>query len=168
MTEFLRSQPAIRPSAHDIQRSFLENGLHVDCYIDYGENHFDLGSGRCHVYSIPFTLDRIIHPSHGFPGGHFSYVRNVYIWDSIYSFEKAFFARISHAFPLLNRLTINIRLKQKNIPGEDSAVIENPRLTELNINEGHIDYVEQFLSDMNTRLLCLNKLTMRYNHLRTQ
>ena len=168
VTECLLSQPAIRPSADDIRRSFLENGHHVDCYIDYGENHLDLlGLDRCHVYSVPFTLHRIIHLSHGFPGGHFSYVRNVYIRDWIHSFDKAFFARISHSFPLLNRLTINIRLKQKRIPEEDSAFIEYPRLTELNIVNGHIDYVEQFLSDMNTRLLCLNKLKMRYNHLRT-
>ncbi|CAF1310975.1 unnamed protein product [Rotaria sordida] len=42
------------PTPDDIRRTFTERGYHVDCYIDYGIYN----SGRCHVYSSSFDMER--------------------------------------------------------------------------------------------------------------
>ncbi|CAF1377813.1 unnamed protein product [Rotaria sordida] len=59
------------PTPDDIRRTFTERGYHVDCYIDYGIYN----SGRCHVYSSSFDMERMCHITHSFPGGMFINVR---------------------------------------------------------------------------------------------
>ncbi len=61
----------VKPSSDDIRRTFIERGHHVDCYIDYCKYRSD----RCHVYSIPFNMNRIFAITHSFPGGNFINVR---------------------------------------------------------------------------------------------
>jgi len=151
----------VNPSSDDIRRTFIERGHHVDCYIDY----FKYRSDRCHVYSIPFNINRIFAITHSFPGGNFIYVRILCINDDIHSFEQEFFARISRAFPLLSRLSLDIRYERKKISEEKSSIIEYSHLTELRFCNVHIDYVEQFLSESNTRLPCLNKIYISYEDL---
>ena len=158
----------VKPSPDDIRRTFIQNGHHVDCYIDEYTDEI----GRCHVYSLPFTMDHIQYITSRFPGGMFANVCALYVCDSSRAFEHAFFARIARSFPLLSTLTVSNTIEQVgrsicqlNKSTRSSSVIEYPRLTELNLPGVHIDYVEQFLSSMNTRLPCLRNLWIRYEHL---
>jgi hypothetical protein len=162
------AQPELSPD--DIRRTFIEKGHHVDCYIDYHYRNI----GRCHVYSLPFNMERIRHITHSFPGGMFMNVRVLRMCDDYHSFEHGFFAQISRSFPLLSRLTLCNTTEQKEKPSrqlvkpeELSSIIEYSHLVELNCACVHIDYVEQFLSNSNTRLPCLNKLDVQYEHLVT-
>jgi hypothetical protein len=87
--------------------------------------------------------------------------------DEYDSFEHSFFAKISHSFPLLRRLIMHNKIEQKGKFEEVSSIIEFSHLVELNCTHVHINYVEQFLSDLNTRLPSLIKLHVRYEHLET-
>ena len=157
-----------KPSPDDIRRTFIQNGHNVDCYIDdYTEE-----IGRCHVYSLPFTMDDIHYITSRFPGGTFANVRVLRLRDICRSFEHSFFARIARSFPLLNELAVSNTteqigrsIRQLNKLIQVSSVIEYPHLAKLDLTFVHIDYVEQFLSSMNTRLPCLTKLWVRYEHL---
>ncbi|CAF3397645.1 unnamed protein product [Rotaria sp. Silwood2] len=169
VTQYITINEEPRPCSDSIRRTFTEAGRDTDCYVDYYLN----GTGRCHVYSLPFTLERIRHISHSFPGGMFINVRILRVFD-MYPFENAFFARIALAFPLLNHLTISNAIKQKKKSShqlenseEESSIIEYPHLIELVFSCVHIDYVEQFLSSLNTRLPCLSKLHVQYEQLVT-
>jgi len=112
--------------------------------------------------------------THGFPGGMFMNVRVLRMFDTFDSFEHEFFAKISSAFPLLSRLRLfntteqkKKQLRQLEKLEETFSVIEYPNLIELDFPCVHIDYVEQFLSNLNTRLPCLSKLRVEYEHLVT-
>ncbi|CAF4007103.1 unnamed protein product, partial [Rotaria magnacalcarata] len=102
----------IQPSADDIRRTFVQIGIHVDCYMEYNSH----GIGRCHVYSLPFTMTHIHIITYNFPGGMFINVRVLRIIDFVHSFDQAFFARISHAFPLLSHLSLTITAELKEKP----------------------------------------------------
>ncbi|CAF3439647.1 unnamed protein product [Rotaria socialis] len=158
----------IQPSADDIRRTFAQIGIHVDCYMEY-DSH---GISRCHVYSLPFTMTHIHIITYNFPGGMFINVRVLRIIDFVHSFDQAFFARISHAFPLLSHLSLTITAELKEKPSrqlknveETRSIVEYPRLSELTFFGAHIDYVEQFLCNLYTHLPCLSKLFVEYQHL---
>ncbi|CAF4236934.1 unnamed protein product [Rotaria socialis] len=159
-----------KPSSDDIRRTFIERGHHVDCYIDYHTDKI----GRCHVYSLPFTMERIHYITSRFPSGMFMNVRVLRVCDIDRSFENTFFAKISCSFPLLSELTVSNTTERLEKPShqwgkskEASSIIEYSCLVKLIVLDVHIDYVEQFLSSLNTRLPCLNKLHIRYEHLAT-
>ncbi|CAF3769969.1 unnamed protein product, partial [Rotaria magnacalcarata] len=159
-----------KPSSDDIRRTFIERGHHVDCYIDYHTDKI----GRCHVYSLPFTMERIHYITSRFPGGMFMNVRVLRVCDIDRSFENTFFAKISRSFPLLSELTVSNTTERLEKPSykwktskEASSIIEYSSLVKLILVDVHIDYAEQFLSTLNTRLPCLNKLHIRYEHLTT-
>ena len=78
-----------------------------------------------------------------------------------------YFALISHAFPSLSSLSLVIRCERKKTSEETSSIIEFSCLTELRFRKEHIDYVEQFLSDDNTRVPCLSKPHIKYAYLAT-
>jgi hypothetical protein len=170
-TEYVQINQQPKPSADDIRRTFIERGYSADCYIDYGH----INSGRCHVYSVPFDMECMCHITHGFPGGMFRNVRVLYLQDFFHSFEHELFARISRSFPLLSGLTLYNSIEQKEKPlhqlvkpEEASSIIEYSHLVELYYDHDvHIDYVEEFLSNLNTRLPCLSKLRVKYEQLVT-
>jgi hypothetical protein len=149
----------------DIQSTFVQN---VDGYIDYQPN----GNSRCHIYSLPFTMEYLHDITNNFPGGIFTNVRTLSIFDKIHPFEHDFFNRISHSFPLLNSLMV-FNLKQQNEKQTRQlfnnekrfSIIEFSRLSQLNLRDAHFDYVEQFLLHTNTYLPCLNQLEIQYEHL---
>ncbi|CAF3263786.1 unnamed protein product [Rotaria sp. Silwood2] len=162
VTEYVRmNEQQLKPTPDDIRRTFTERGYHVDCYIDYGFYN----SRRCHVYSIPFDNERMCHITHGFPGGMFINVRILRMKDDFYSFEHKFFAQVSRSFPLLSRLMVSNLKEQKEKHLEKSSIIDFSHLIELECPNVHIDYVEQFLFDSNTRLSCLNKIYISYEQL---
>ncbi|CAF4338237.1 unnamed protein product, partial [Adineta steineri] len=161
-----------KPSSDDVRQTFIENGYHVDCYIDYYTDVTTAELGRCHVYSLPFTTEHIQYISSRFPGGVFGNVRVLRVVDTKRSFGKTFFAKISRSFPLLTRLTVSNTIEQVEKPSwrlkkfnETSSIITYPHLAELVLSDVHIDYVEQFLFSFNTCLPCLNSLHVQYEHL---
>ncbi|CAF4548961.1 unnamed protein product [Rotaria socialis] len=170
VTERVRLDQQLRPSPGDILSAFIERGYNADCYINY-DHH---GLGRCHVYSLPFNMEHIRPITGSFPGGRFMNIRVLHIFDTIQSFEHEFFAQISLSFPVLNHLTLSNKIS-KNVtplqqvlkPENATSVIEYSHLVELYCFDVHIDYVEQFLSNLNTRLPCLSKLHVKYEHLVT-
>jgi hypothetical protein len=105
--------------------------------------------------------------SHSFPGGLFKNVSVLWMRDEYQSFEYSFFIKISQSFPLLRRLTITNRIEQKQKSKEVSSIIEFPHLIELDCRDAHINYVEQFLSNLNTYLPSLIKFHVQYEHLLT-
>jgi hypothetical protein len=157
------------PTSEDIRRTFIERGHHVDCYIDYNVDE----SSRSHIYSLPFTLERIHFITSKFPGGMFMNVRVLRVCDMQRSFEKIFFAKIARSFPLLRRLIVFDLIERLEKPWyqlkksqETSSIIEFSHLAELILQDVHIDYVEQFLSSANTSLPSLTALTVQYEHLK--
>ncbi|UJR29402.1 hypothetical protein I4U23_010614 [Adineta vaga] len=153
-----------KPTSHDIRQTFVERGYHVDCYIDYDVFNF----GRCHVYSLPFYMQRISHIRHNFPGGMFNNVGVLCMRDLDHPFEHKFFAMISTSFPLLRRLKIsnnNKQEEQQQKHEDKSSIIHFSHLVELEYFRVHVDYVEQFLCESSTRLPCLNKICISYQQL---
>jgi hypothetical protein len=158
------------PSSDDIRRTFIQKGYLVDCYIDYCRNK----TGRCHVYSLPYTMNYIHHITNNFPGGLFMSVRRLIVYDTVHSFEHNFFVRLSQSFPLLKILSLQNTTKQEkkrsyqsNQHEQTSLVVKYPYLTDLYFGCVHIDYVEQLLIDSNTCLPCLKKLYIGYEKLFT-
>ena len=157
-----------KPTSDFIRRTFIENGYDADCYIDNPRDDI----GRYHIYSLPFTMDRIHSIKSRFPGGNFVNVRILRVWDLDRSFEHAFFVKISRSFPMLSELTVSNTIERLGKPSwaltkskQLPSIIEFPHLIELHLLHVHIDYVEQFLSNFNTHVPSLNKLYMKYQHL---
>lgn len=143
-------------SIDDIQRTFVQD---IGGYIDYIPHEV----GRCHVYSLLFTMKYLHTITNNFPGGMFMSVCSLSVIDPIHSFEHDFFKRLSRSFPLLSDLTVfnGIQQKQKHI----SSIVEFPHLSKLNLEYAHMDYAEQFLLNTNSHLPCLNHLEIPYEHL---
>lgn len=147
---------ADQKSPDDIRRTFIQD---MDCYVDYFLN----GHSRCHIYSLPFTMEYLHSINNSFPGGIFMNVLTLSIFDSVHPFEHDFFERISHSFPLLYRLTIYNEIQQNE--KQTSSVVKFPHLCELNLEYTHIDYTKQFLLDTNTHLPRLTELQIQFEHL---
>ncbi|UJR16281.1 hypothetical protein I4U23_003187 [Adineta vaga] len=161
-----------KPSSDDIRRTFIDNGYHADCYIDYSDMNDTIG--RCHIYSLPFTMKSIQRVTSKFPGGTFTNVRRLRILDFERSFENSFFVKISQSFPLLHLLSVSNTIERLEKPShramknkDTSSVIEFPNLMEIYLVDVHIDYVEQFLCCLNTRLPSLSTLHAHYEQLLT-
>ncbi|CAF4279210.1 unnamed protein product, partial [Rotaria sordida] len=144
------------PSNEDIQytfKDFLNNEI-ISCV-----NYFpEYNEGICLIYSYPYTLRYYENIANNFPGGLFTCVYDVSLYDE-HPFEHEFFIRIQKSFPFMERLTIMNRKAQndkqckklKNT-NQDLLVIEYSHLKRLILNEAHDDYVEQFLLDTKTCL----------------
>jgi len=165
VTENVPIDKELLPTSDDVRRALIQRGYHVDCYIDY----YIGDKGRCHIYSLPFTMEQMHIVTNNFPGGLFMSVRKLCVNDSLRPFEHDFFAHISRAFPLLNRLSIyNLNGQRKKLIDEQaSSIIEFSYLLELHLTWAHIDYIQQFLFQSNTSLPCLNKLHAQYEDLIT-
>jgi len=156
-------------TSYDIRRAFIQRGHRIDCYVDY-----HTGSGRCHIYSLPFVMERMHRVNNNFPGGLFMSVRSLCVFDCCRPFEHDFFARIARDFPLLNSLKVsNLHQQNKKLTHqpdeheETSSIIQYSHLAALKLGFAHIDYVKQFLLASRTRLPPLNKLHVSYDKLKT-
>ncbi len=156
-----------KPTSDFIRRTLIENGYNADCYINYITNEL----ARCHIYSLPFTMDRIHKITSRFPGGNFVNIRILYVFDIDRSFEHAFFLKICRSFPMLNELTVFNDIERIEKPSwtwtksKKTSIIQYPHLSTLNLRCAHVDYVEQFLLNSNTHLPSLHKLYVKYDHL---
>ncbi|CAF3465394.1 unnamed protein product [Rotaria sp. Silwood1] len=143
-------------SNEDIQHTFKDfsNSQIISC-----ANYFlESNKGQCHIYSCPFTIRSYENIANNFPGGLFTCVCNVSLFDER-PFEHEFFLRIAQSFPFIKKLSINNRKAQKNKQNrklknnnQDLLIIEYPYLKWLGFDEAHDDYVEQFLLDTKTCL----------------
>ncbi|CAF2368097.1 unnamed protein product [Rotaria sp. Silwood2] len=143
-------------SNEDIQHTFknFSNSQIISCVNYFLESN----KGQCHIYSCPFTIRSYENIANNFPGGLFTYVCNVSLFDER-PFEHEFFIRIAQSFPFIKKLSINNRKAQKNKQNrklknnnQDLLIIEYPYLKWLDFDEAHDDYVEQFLLDTKTCL----------------
>ncbi|CAF3468592.1 unnamed protein product, partial [Rotaria socialis] len=125
--------------------------------------------GRCHIYSVSSTMERMHVITNKFPDGIFMNVRIVYVSDSMHSIEYDFFVRISQAFPLLKDLTVLSTVNQQKSTNEldgyeqTFSIIEYSHLMTLDLISSHIDYAKQFL--LKTSLPRLSTLGIDYEHL---
>ena len=148
------------PAPDDVKRPLIHRGYNVECYTDYS----DFALGQCHIYSLPFTMERMDTFTNKFPGGLFMTVRQFVACGDRHPFNHDFFVRISQAFPLLNKLTIfNRNEQQEEVTHEQTlSIIKFPHLTTLRLSISSVDYAKQFLFDFKTCLPCLNTLYITY------
>ncbi len=154
-----------RPSADDIRSTFIQ-GRPFDCYVDYNCG----GRCRCHIYSLPLSLIYLQGITNNFPGGEFLHVRILSVVDTMRPFEQEFFERITRSFPLLKSFTVfNLREQKRSQQYLDneqvSSFVEYSHLTELDLRDTHIDYVEQFLKNTRIYLPYLHVIRVPYEHL---
>jgi hypothetical protein len=152
------------PRSDDIRRVLIERGYNVGCYIDYLLNE----RGRCHIYSLPFTMERINAITNKFlSDGIFMNVRKVYVNDPMRSIEYNFFDLISKTFPLLEDLTVLCMVNQNKLDEHKQifSIIKYSRLITLDLIMSHLDYTKQFLFNTNTRLPRLTTLHIDYENL---
>jgi hypothetical protein len=170
VTEHVTIDEKYLPTSDDVRRALVQKGYNVDCYIDYQWSE----GGRCHIYSLPFTMERINTITTTFlSAGVFMNVRKLCISDTMRSVEHDFFVQISQAFPLLEDLTVfsMVKQKQRSDKGDEHeqtiSTIEYSRLLTLDLTMSHIDYAKQFLLNTNTRLPRLRTLAIDYENLLT-
>jgi hypothetical protein len=91
------------PSNEDIQNTFINFKVNqiISC-VNYSRNK---KVGRCHIYSLPYTMKYYKNIANNFPSGVFKCVRKISLSD-IHPFEHEFFIRISQAFPFLKILSL--------------------------------------------------------------
>ncbi|CAF5170685.1 unnamed protein product, partial [Rotaria magnacalcarata] len=94
-------------------------------------------------------MERMDTLSNKFPGGLFMTVRHLVAQHLFRPFEHDFFVRISHSFPLLNKLTLMNTNEQeekltyqKNEHEQTSSIIEFSHLMILNFTISALDYAE--------------------------
>ncbi|CAF3414452.1 unnamed protein product [Rotaria socialis] len=110
---FWFDSPMNIPSNEDIQQAFKDfKDMHIISCVDYFQKR---KYSQCLVYSYPYKLQHYHEITNQFPGGLFTYVREV-IYDE-YPFEHEFFLRIARSFPLVEKLTL-INKKKKKLIGE--------------------------------------------------
>ncbi|CAF4808064.1 unnamed protein product, partial [Rotaria sp. Silwood2] len=109
--------------------------------------------GQCHIYSYPFTILNYPNITNNFPGGLFTCVSEVSLFDE-HPFEHEFFIQIAQSFPFMKKLTVANRKPQNNKQcgrsnnnNQDLLIIQYSHLKYLRFKGTHDDYVEQFLLD---------------------
>ncbi|CAF3935349.1 unnamed protein product [Adineta steineri] len=126
-----------------------------------------------HIFSLPYTIDTSLTLTSGFPGGLLPNVRDLLLMDLRNSFDHQFFMIIAQSFPYLTDLSIHNheqqqqykRLNEADENNPQLSIIEFSHLNNLRLDSSHIDYAEQFLDEMNTRLPCLIHLDVSYEDL---
>ena len=151
------------PSNADIQSTFKDlEDFQIVSYIHYFPyDHV----GQCHIYSQPFTMNYLYRLTNSFPGGLFTFVHKVSLFDE-HPFEHEFFIRIAQSFPLLRTLSIENQSPQKHKQcqhlNEDHCslpLIKYSHLTLLSLDMAHDDYIEQFL--IHTKTCLPNCISLR-------
>ena len=136
-------------------------------------NYINSREALCSIFSLPFAFDRLEDIGNVFPDTIFNYVTYLLLQDVI-PFNHEFFIRVARAFPLLNhfrimnfksQLSCNLNTFSSD-NNQSFPIAQYPYLTSLDMRSGNLDYVEQFLNETKTYLLCLTELTVSYNDLR--
>jgi hypothetical protein len=77
VTQGVTIDEELLPKSDEVLCALIPRGYNVGCYIDYLYNTF----GRCHIYSLPFTMKRIHEITTKFPGGIYTHVRHLVVND---------------------------------------------------------------------------------------
>ncbi|CAF0886671.1 unnamed protein product [Rotaria sp. Silwood1] len=141
-------------SKEDIQNTFKDfQYTQMICYMDHFRKRKEC---QCHVYTYPSQMSYYQYLSNQFPGGYYSYVRFVSLYDE-YPFEHEFFLQIAQSFLFIEKLVLINREPQQHKQSYKSmndnchlSIVEYSHLIELNIEQVHDDYVEEFLCDTKT------------------
>ncbi|CAF3287237.1 unnamed protein product [Rotaria sp. Silwood2] len=137
-------------------RKYQQVGSYVDDKITKNES-------RCHVYSLPYEFNTFLHLTSCFPGGMFDKVKSLTMTDQRL-FEHELFEKISRDFSYLQELVV-LNSKPQKYKQRTSTLITFVYLVKLDLHLAHIDYVEQFLLETNTRLPHLKNLVIEYKQL---
>jgi hypothetical protein len=156
-------------SDEDVQRTFTNIGYQqVACIVNY----FRTFKAICHIFSLPFTFDRLEKIANKFLPIIFNNVTYLKVYDVI-PFKHEFFHRIVQAFPSLKSFCIMNYMPQpqtvEKTPCDNHqlySIVEYPHVTSLDIKCVHIDYIEQFLFETKAYLPCLIELKVNYDQLR--
>lgn len=153
-------------STNDIQETFNKRQYQqVACVVNY-----EFTIGICHVFSLPFSFDRLEYLGNKFPNIIFNHVTLLKLDDSV-AFKHEFFVRIARSFPLLKELHILNGTSQFFFWDDEQiyfryhisySIVEFPHLTSLHMKFAGRDYVEQFLNNTKTNLPRLTKLEINY------
>ena len=137
------------PSKEDIQRTFI--GFHYPDIVSCVDYFRERESAQCHVYSYPCLMPYYDDITNNFPGGFFPCVRVVSLYDEV-PFEHEFFMRIVRSFPFMENLSLMNRKSQNHKQFSESisqnqhiSIVEYCYLTELDMDQVHDDYIEEFL-----------------------
>ena len=151
---FIRNQMYL-PSTKDIQRTFIHFPVHpIISYVDY---FLKAKESQCHIYSYPSRVKYCEYITNNFPGGLFTNVRHMALYDE-HPFEHDFFVRIQKSFPFIERLAVynhkpqNCKQSYQSNSDQSLDVIKYSLLNALNIIHAHDNYIEQFLFDTRTDL----------------
>jgi hypothetical protein len=141
------------PSTEDIQRTFIH--FPINPIISYVDCFPEAKQSQCHIYSYPSLVEYYDEITNNFPGGLFTNVSHVSLFDE-HPFEHDFFVRIQKSFPLIERLSVSNHKPQNSKQSYQSNsdqcldVIKYSYLNELDLIHAHDDYIEQFLFDTKT------------------
>ena len=163
--------PLIAPHDHrftnDVQNTFNHWKYgRVNCHVDY----FTDKAGQCHIYSIPYPLERISGVTNSFFGNSFHLVIDLRLFD-IRPFEHDYFNWISRGLPLLKYLGIdNMTQQQRSVEIESLSNNSNSinhflRLVSITLTEVHTDYINEFLCQSKSHVPRLSSLKIKYAQL---
>ncbi|UJR34276.1 hypothetical protein I4U23_021680 [Adineta vaga] len=109
---------------------------------------------RCHAYSYPSLTKSYDYVTNSFPGGLFSHVRRVVLYDER-PFEHELFLRACKSFPFLTQLAVTDEKSQykNNSNNENLLPVEFTHLNRLIMIDVHDDYIEQFLFDTKIKII---------------
>ncbi|CAF1330049.1 unnamed protein product [Rotaria sordida] len=146
------------PSNEDIQNTFknVTSNQIISCIDYFPKIHRFL----CHIYSYPYTLMYYQKITNNFPGGLFTYVHHISLYDER-PFEHEFFLQIAKSFPFIKDLRLYNLEPQKNNKQQQS-IVEYPHLIVLDLRRIHANYLEQFLND--TKMSLLNDIVLHVNY----
>ena len=151
-------------SSEHIQQPFIHiRQQQVACVV----NNINSSQIVCSIFSIPFTFDRLQDIGNQFPNISFSYVTYLRVQD-VFPFDRRFFIRVAHAFPLLKTLRVSNYYSQSVSDLDDNQSYEIAKylhLTYLHVLGAHKSYLEQFLNERKTYVPCLAKLKVAHHHL---
>lgn len=161
-TFYLHHANGYGPSTDDVQRTFAPQAS-VRCFVDYAPD----GRSQCHIFSVPFAFDYLEGITNHFPDDRFMNVRELLVCDWAQPFEREFFERIAHSFPLLQSWIVLNKNEPQERAGWETLFppVEYRHLVHLNIRGSHIAYVEHFLRHTRMNVPRLTNINIDYEKL---
>ena len=163
----IEHHPVCSISSEEVKQTFTNIGYdHVGCIV----TNLSFMS-TCNIFSIPFVFDHLDYIGNTFPPIVFTHVIHLTLDDEV-PFKHEFFIRIASCFPSLKELRLlnsepqsQLSVKSNSDDHQENPVVQYPYLVSLDLEDAHIDYLEQFLNETKTHLPRLTKLTVRYDRL---
>ncbi len=137
----MNSESVPNLSNNEIQQTFINIGYEQMTSIIHNVIY---GHNVCHIFSLPYAVDRLDMIVNNFPNLIFNNVTYLWLYDSVL-FKHEFFMRIARSFPLLKYLVIMNSDSQLSKSGQSESynnkqsysIVEYPHLTILNLSFAH-------------------------------